>query len=152
MLKTLTTASPPVSRKVSLELLAAGRCKTPSVTRDLSYILGAPMEHIRTKTSCNTPCRYKEYVVLEGPLESNDPTHFYFSVDLWLASTDTTVLTKIPVYPWTSLLAEFGGTFSLFFGLSMMTLWDGLEKLSNVVKYCKRGTIDPEISGVAVNT
>ena len=48
---------------------------------------------------------------------------------------------------WTSLLAEFGGTFSLFFGISMMTLWDGLEKLSSLVKHCKNGTVDPEIAG-----
>ena len=34
---------------------------------------------------------------------------------------------KVLVYPWTSLVAEFGGTLGLFLGLSAMTLWDGLE-------------------------
>ena len=105
-----------------------------ALVRDFWYIWDAPLEKITTKTSCNIPCRYKEYSILDGPVVSSDPSHFYYSVDLWFASTDMTVLSQIPVYPWTSLLAEFGGTFSLFFGLSMMTLWDGLEKLSNVVR------------------
>ena len=86
-----------------------------AISKDFQYILEAPMEKILTKTSCNIPCRYKEYVVLEGPVYFNVTSHFYSSVDLWLVSTDTTVLTEILVYPWTSLLAEFGGTFSLFF-------------------------------------
>ena len=109
-----------------------------AMSADFWEILDAPMEEIIKKTSCQTPCRYKEYAVLDGPLESSDTKYSYFSVDFWFSSTDTTVLTEIPVYPWTSLLAEFGGTFSLFFGLSMMTLWDGLEKLSGVVKTVKK--------------
>ena len=29
------------------------------------------------------------------------------------------------VYPWTSPVAEFGGTLGLFLGFSFMTVWDG---------------------------
>ena len=34
---------------------------------------------------------------------------------------------KVLIYPWTSLVAEFGGTLGLFLGFSAMTLWDSLE-------------------------
>ena len=34
---------------------------------------------------------------------------------------------KVLIYPWTSLVAEFGGTLGLFLGFSAMTLWDCLE-------------------------
>ena len=50
-------------------------------------------------------------------------------------TTDITVMTEIPVYPWTSLMAEFGGTFSLFFGLSLISVWDGMEKLAKIMRY-----------------
>ena len=91
------------------------------------------MRKIFTKTDCIKPCRYREYAVVEGPIESDFTKYSYFSVDLWMISTDITILTEILVYPWTSLMAEFGGTFSLFFGLSMMTLWDGMRRMADVV-------------------
>ena len=46
-------------------------------------------------------------------------------VSLLVASPSTTVQTEALLYPWTSLVAEFGGTLGLFLGVSIMTLWDG---------------------------
>ena len=34
--------------------------------------------------------------------------------------------TEVLVYPLASLVAEFGGTLSLFLGVSFMTLWHGI--------------------------
>ena len=102
-----------------------------------AYLESTSLPKIISKTDCHKPCRYKEYVVLAGPLDAATTAYSYFSIALWVTSTDVTILTEIPVYPWTSLMAEFGGTFSLFFGLSMMTLWDGMEKLVNVLKQFK---------------
>ena len=45
------------------------------------------------------------------------------------ATNDTYVERELLVYPWTSLVAEFGGTLSLFLGLSFMSLWDGVHIL-----------------------
>ena len=70
-------------------------------------------------------------------MESPASAYSYFAVDLWMISTDMTVLIETPVYPWTSLMAEFGGSFRLFFGLSLMTLWDGMEVLADVIKQYK---------------
>ena len=36
------------------------------------------------------------------------------------------------LYTLESLVAEFGGTLSLFLGLSFMTLWDGIELINKV--------------------
>ena len=111
--------------------------------KDYAYLESASMPKIISKTDCHKPCRYKEYVVLDGPLDAATTAYSYFSIALWVTSTDITILTEIPVYPWTSLMAEFGGTFSLFFGLSMMTLWDGMEKLVNVIKQFKAKVMWP---------
>ena len=105
-----------------------------AIVRDFDYLESASSREIFTKTGCIKPCNYREYVMIQGSRESVLIAYSYFSVDLWMASTDITILTEIPVYPWTSLMAEFGGTFSLFFGLSMMTLWDGMEKLTQIIK------------------
>ena len=40
---------------------------------------------------------------------------------------------QVPHYPWPSLVAEFGGTLSLFLGVSFMTLWDAGEVLKRAV-------------------
>ena len=38
---------------------------------------------------------------------------------------------------WTSLVAEFGGTLSLFLGFSFMTLWEGVEVMARTVSRIK---------------
>ena len=50
------------------------------------------------------------------------------------ATNDTYVERELLVYPWTSLVAEFGGTLSLFLGLSFMSLWDGVHILERRLK------------------
>ena len=61
------------------------------------------------------------------------------SVGVWAVSPDTTIQSEVYIYPWTSLVAEFGGTLGLFIGFSFMSLWDGLELAVRVSK--KIGTI-----------
>ena len=59
-----------------------------------------------------------------------------FVVSLWPISSSTRVEKEELIYPFASLVAEFGGTLGLFLGFSFMTLWDGLEsigKLRNVL-------------------
>ena len=105
-----------------------------AILQGYKYLLGASMSKIFTRTGCFRPCKYKEYVLVEGPIQSDFISYSYFNVEFWMTSTEMTILTEILVYPWTSLMAEFGGTFSLFLGLSVMALWDGIEKLANVIK------------------
>ena len=53
--------------------------------------------------------------------------HSFFS--LWAVSNSTLVETEHLIYPWTSLVAEFGGALGLFLGVSLMTIWDGIHLL-----------------------
>ena len=41
------------------------------------------------------------------------------------------------LYTLESLVAEFGGTLSLFLGLSFMTLWDGVELIKQAMTQTK---------------
>ena len=51
----------------------------------------------------------------------------HFVVSLWAVSNDTSVESEVLIFPLLSLVAEFGGTLSLFIGFSFFTLWDVLE-------------------------
>jgi hypothetical protein len=87
-----------------------------------------PTNAVVNKTGCLKPCRFKEYRVVEGPVQFSNMKHLkkYSSVfALWLVSTETIVAVQEQVYPLTSLVAEFGGTLGLFLGFSFMALWDG---------------------------
>ena len=53
--------------------------------------------------------------------------HFLFS--LWAVSNSTLVETEMLIYPWSSLVAEFGLALSVFLGVSFMTVWDGIHLL-----------------------
>ena len=37
---------------------------------------------------------------------------------------DSKIETEELIYPWQSLVAEFGGALGLFLGFSLMTIWD----------------------------
>ena len=83
-------------------------------------------------TGCKKPCKYRKYEVIGG----KQPTSFqseHFTLSFWAVSNETTVWTEVPVYPWTSLVAEFGGTLGLFLGFSFMTVWGGLKKFISLL-------------------
>ena len=61
---------------------------------------------------------------------------------LWSADDDISIESEKLDYPWTSLVAEIGGTLGLFVGFSFIMVWDGVEivwqwrnKLGNWCKY-----------------
>ena len=95
-----------------------------------SQIRVADLEDITNLTGCMKPCSYQMYqfvgqekVILESE---------YFSFSLWAISKKTTVKTEQLVFPLASLVAEFGGTLSLFLGLSFISLWDNLSLIGRV--------------------
>ena len=97
--------------------------------QDISVVEGRSLEKL---TGCKKPCRYRKYEVIGD----KSPTSFrseHFTISFWAVSNETTVWTEVPVYPWTSLVAEFGGTLSLFLGFSFMTVWGGLKKLLSLL-------------------
>ena len=77
------------------------------------------LDGIYRRTGCLKPCHYMKYRLPTSYKSKN----FLFSLNS--VSNDTFVETELLVYPWTSLVAEFGGSLSLFLGISFMSLWDG---------------------------
>ena len=50
----------------------------------------------------------------------------------WLMFSFQKVETEQLIYPWQSLVAEFGGSLGLFLGFSLMTIWDFVTALKNL--------------------
>ena len=75
------------------------------------------------------PCFYREYRIEGTPTRAVTPSEFPFVLGIMPSTTEVTIETETVVFPWTSLLAEFGGTLGLFIGFSFMTIWDCLVDL-----------------------
>ena len=91
----------------------------------------AESEEIFQITGCRKPCKYKKYSFLGEPYPSAFKSeHFIFS--LWAVSNRTKVETEELIYPTSSLVAEFGGTLSLFLGFSFISLWDKFSILKRL--------------------
>ena len=75
-------------------------------------------------TGCKKPCQYKEYKFVESSpkvISSRSVLGF------WAASHTTQVEEEVLLYPFTSLVAEFGGSLGLFLGFSFMTIWQEIR-------------------------
>ena len=84
------------------------------------------MNNIVKLTKCIKPCKYKKYSFVGG-LKPSVFKSDYVAFSLWALSENTRVATEQLVYPVSSLIAEFGGTLSLFLGVSFVTLWDNFR-------------------------
>ena len=89
----------------------------------------ADLEDITALTGCLKPCKYRRYSFFSEK-KSTAFTSNYFTFSLCSLSEFTRVEVEELIYPFSSLVAEFGGTLSLFLGFSFMTFWDGLKLLS----------------------
>ena len=86
------------------------------------------MREIWNLTNCKKPCHYNEYTLVRKFTKSSSKLgQEQCYLGIWVISPDTTVQAEVLLYPWTSLVAEFGGTLSLFLGFSFMTLWEGVQ-------------------------
>ena len=90
------------------------------------------LDGIYKKTGCLKPCHYLKYWVEgDGIPTTYKSDNFLFS--LVSVSNNTYVETEMPVYPWTSFVAEFGGSLGLFLGVSFMSLWDGIHVIQEAL-------------------
>jgi hypothetical protein len=102
------------------------------------FVHDLSMREMTGRTGCEKPCRYKEYVLLGGMQKSTAPSPgYYLSLDVWMVTTDITVKTEHLIISPATLVANIGGTLSLFLGISFMTLWDGITQLENICKQVK---------------
>ena len=97
------------------------------------------LDGIYERTGCLKPCHYLKYNIVGDRLPTSYKSqNFLFSLNS--VSNVTFVETELLVYPWTSLVAEFGGSLGLFLGVSFMSLWDGVHFVRvGLRKLIKRG-------------
>ena len=74
------------------------------------------IEDIVEVTACMVPCNFKQYKTVGQPTPSSEPSNYTF-VGFWSISNSTFMEEEALIYPWTSLVAEFGGTLGLFLGV-----------------------------------
>ena len=94
--------------------------------RIFDQIRRTDLNNMAKLTNCIKPCKYKKYSLLGDRKPSVFPTDDV-AFSLWAVSENTRVATEQLVYPLSSLIAEFGGTLSLFLGVSFVTLWDNFR-------------------------
>merc|ERR1712226_1398691 len=87
-------------------------------------------------TGCLAPCNYWEYK-MQGKPNKVGPESWH-GIILWATTPYVTVETEELIYPLASLVAEFGGTLSLFLGFSFMAVWDGLGEAWALLKTIKK--------------
>ena len=96
------------------------------------------LKTIISKTGCKAPCQYNHYGFLNSDLkpESEWPVDGQIQFGLWAVTNFTKIEKEVLLYPFTSLLAEFGGSLGLFLGFSIMTIWDSTVDLIERVSKC----------------
>ena len=103
-------------------------CKNEQQFKEFEQIyweLGnANADEIVEISGCLNPCQYKEYKFVESsPKMWTEPSFLGF----WAATGKTQVEEEVLLYPFTSLVAEFGGSLGLFLGFSFMTIWQEIR-------------------------
>ena len=99
-------------------------------------LYNAEYDEIVELTGCLQPCTYNEYKFAftnprawPTPQSESTPesqSRLYF----WAISSKTHIDEEVLLYPFTSLLAEFGGALGLFFGFSFMAIWQEIRGFS----------------------
>ena len=114
-----------VQTSAQVPFLSPGKIRG-ATARILDKIRRSDLGQIFNLTKCLKPCSYKKYSLLGD----RKPSHFkskYVAFSLWASSEKTRVVTEQLIYPLSSLIAEFGGTLSLFLGVSFVTIWDNFR-------------------------
>ena len=65
--------------------------------------------------------------MIERQIETDLRDFNIFGVVFTYGSLGTTVLREYLIYPFDSLVSDFGGTLGLFVGFSFVTLWDLIQ-------------------------
>ena len=83
-------------------------------------LANADVDRIVQVTGCKEPCIFKEYKFVDSIPTVMSKRGF---VAFWAASQKTQREEEVLLYPFTSLIAEFGGSLGLFLGFSFLAIW-----------------------------
>ena len=87
-------------------------------------LANADIDRIVQVTGCKEPCNFKEYKFVDS---SPAVWSKRGCVAFWAASQKTQREEEVLLYPFTSLIAEFGGSLGLFLGFSFLSIWQELR-------------------------
>ena len=76
--------------------------------------------YLEAQTGCVFPCTYYQYKLMATDLRDFN----VFGLILVYGTLSTTVLREYFIYPFESLVSDFGGSLGLFVGFSFVLLWD----------------------------
>ena len=83
-------------------------------------------ENLFELTKCELPCHYQHYSVVGTPHRFEVKNYTY--IQLFYTSIDTRTNQEVLLYPFDSLVSEFGGALGLFLGFSFLGLLDIIQK------------------------
>ena len=88
-------------------------------------LYSADEKKLKNITGCQLPCHFHQYSIVGTPLKFEIQGYSYIS--LYYASTDLTLSQEVLLYPFDSLVSEFGGALGLFLGFSFLGLLDIIQ-------------------------
>ena len=88
-------------------------------------IFTANQQNLKDITGCKLPCHYIHYSIVGTPRKFEVQGFSYFG--LYYTSVDRTTSQEVLLYPFDSLVSEFGGALGLFLGFSFLGLLDIIQ-------------------------
>ena len=106
---------------------AASQLRKYNVT--YQNLLIEDMHEIVKITGCKRPCTYNEYKFISSFPEEDPRTipSDQIYIAFWAVSQTTQIEEEVLLYPFLSLVSDFGGALGLFLGFSFMTLWQEIK-------------------------
>ena len=104
------------------------------------FLESADQNEIHEMSKCLKPCNYMVYQQVDQYKVTEHFGNYDFHVALLPATVDVTVVKEVLLHPFTSLVADFGGTLGLFIGFSFMSPWSAIENLYIIMKTLKKAT------------
>jgi hypothetical protein len=92
--------------------------------------LGSKQE-VEELTGCQVPCHYQDYSIVGSPSSYDMGGEAYIA--LRFASTDITTKEEVLIFPFDSLVSEFGGALGLFLGFSFIGAFGSLTSLARAL-------------------
>ena len=91
------------------------------------HFLSKEQQRLVWQTGCKVPCIYTKYEDVGSSSLTSKIGQNEMRIQLNFASTQVTIKKEVYVYPFLSLLAEFGGALGMFLGFSFLMIWDVMK-------------------------
>jgi hypothetical protein len=111
------------------------RCNTTTAVQEYEKInqklYMSSKEEVAELTGCQVPCWYQDYSIVGAPTQYPYDGEAY--ITLRYASTDIAVNEEVLIFPFDSLVSEFGGALGLFLGFSFTGALGSFASLAKAI-------------------